>query len=267
MKRPSNPSVLISIHDVHSGNYLEVEALLRLFPLEVRPKVALMMVPQHFSHFSEGPLNRDLPPALFPKQEHFSSWLQEKEQQGHELFLHGLYHKTREAVFKQNRRAHVPKGGRNRWGKLVNAWLVDHEAEFAGLSKERMELEVTEAVEESLNALNKKPVGWVFPTWHGKLPLELLKKVGIHYTESRWYVYNLAQSKTQKPLRFISLAVSWPRSWFWIWIGEKVFAVLSPFFINVRFVLHPGDQDSPTVGRYLQRIIAKRRSVQYRELF
>lgn len=117
----------------------------------------------------------------------FSNMLKELSNEKFELLIHGFSHKSNN-LFKRN------------WqGKIANA-LANHEAEFAGLSKE----DSSSLLHQSINSWNhlnlSSPTGFVAPTWHGN---KFLKKHVLNHGlifEERFFIHSLKGKKIFSPV-------------------------------------------------------------------
>ncbi len=240
--------VIAAIHDVHACNYEQVEFFLNMFSPDLRKKFALMVVPNYKSH------------AMLCQTPPFRAWLQEKVEQGNEIFAHGLYHMAPEIAVKSVESIPI-QYSRNMWGKMVNRFLVDGEAEFCGL-KEKQKMEVAKASMSAFAEWNIPVSGIVVPTWYGSLKEKTLNQLRVQWAESRFKIYNLAQKTHKWILPFSFTPDLCPGSFKEKLHNSalKVYGNLLPIF---RLALHPPDFENPL----LPVILAEAIFLSYREIW
>jgi predicted deacetylase len=227
--------VHVSIHDVSPAWTDEVEAALDLCASAgVRP--ALLVVP---NFHRRAPLLDDAP---------FCARLRGLQAAGHEIYLHGFFHQSREQY---------TAGGAGPRARL--AWLFAQrvvsggEAEMSDVSAEegRQRLEEGERV---LRAADLRIDGYVAPAW--SMPrwlLPLLGERGFRFTEDHLRVYDPANGRarrsvvlnwaTRSPGRLLS-TVAWCR------IARRARVV-----VPTRIAIHPGDMRYRLVRGEIERLL------------
>ncbi|MBF0430267.1 MAG: DUF2334 domain-containing protein [Fibrobacteria bacterium] len=232
--------ILLSIHDIHNGNYQAIESFLQNLPEEVRPVTALAIVPRY----------HDTKPL--PEQKEFCTWLKEQAGQGSELFIHGLHHLSWEQLSKRLKAKDIKpacgiRNHRNARGKFINKFVTENEAELCGLEEPGKMAIIKRAVSD-FNDAGVPFKGFIAPTWYGT-PLQhsALRKQGISILESRFSVSHLLRHKT-----VFAPPVSFPTP------GSPLFhaarAVNNLYTLSVqnilpvsRIALHPADLSSFSV--------------------
>jgi len=157
-------SPVYEFHDVNAENFSRLVAELQKFDGNIRWN--FMVIP--FLEENETP-------------EKFTAQLLEWKKEGHSLHLHGYKHKAN-LSFK-----------RSLLGRLALR-LTNFEAEFAGLSKQDLEI----LLEQALGAWQKlnigEPLGFTAPAWYGSKNLfYLCKNLGFENYSSRFITWNKAK--------------------------------------------------------------------------
>ncbi len=225
--------VHVSIHDVSPVWAAEVEAALALCgDVGVRP--ALLVVP---NFHGRAPLLDD------PK---FCERLRGLQGLGHEIYLHGFYHRSRDAydasagvgrlawLFAQ----HVQSGG---------------EAEMSDVSAEEGRRRIDEGQEIFAQA-GLRADGFVAPAW--SMPrwlMPLLSERGFRFTEDHLRVYDPVARRarpsvvlnwaTRSPARLAS-TLAWCRA-----------AKIAKAIVPARIAIHPGDMGYLVVRREIDRML------------
>lgn len=221
--------VHVSLHDVSPAKEREIDLALDLCHAEGL-KPALLVVPDFHG---EAPLERA------PK---FVDKLQALAKDGHEIFLHGFYHRSGyrpgahvDAVETRTGRSPIEAAQHLFAQRVVSAG----EAEFSDVTREeaRARLEAGEKVlrDCSLPITGFVPPAWSMPRWM----IEVLGERGYTYTEDHLRVYDPAHgtSRASVVLNFASRSVSRMFSTVAYCRAAKHARVLFP----ARVALHPGD--------------------------
>jgi len=226
--------VHVSIHDVSPVWADEVEdALSMCREFGIRP--ALLAVP---NFHNRAPLADN--PA-------FCERLRELQADGHEVFLHGFFHRSAPSF--------DPSRGSTRWEWFFAQRVASGgEAEMSDLS-ETEGRERIEAGERALRDAGLRIDGFVAPAW--SMPrwlLPLLGSRGYRFCEDHLRVYDPAagQSRpsvvlnwaTRSPVRLLS-TVLWCRA-----------AKHARALVPARIAIHPADTRYILVRRELQRLLA-----------
>lgn len=238
---------LLAIHDVWPGNFPLVAGYIeRLRSLGAR-RVALLVVPA----FHGGP--------SMDASAEFTAWLREEAGRGSELFLHGYYHWMGELA-----EGGAFHGRRNAWGRFVNRWLVDREAEFSGLPRAAQ----ARIFEDGLKVWRRTGLplsGFVAPTWHGAPAAFHLRDAGIPLWETRLRLHDLRSGRSRfvPPLAWnLGTSTGEPKLFGGRpWLSAMLRAPL------MKVALHPGDFEGKGTEKALEKVFAAGRNVGYAEVF
>lgn len=163
--------VHVSIHDVTPAWEAEVDAALAACE-RVGIKPGLLVIPDYHTSW---------PLEQYPK---YMSRLRGWQAAGHEIFLHGYYHK---AGVGPARTPDAPRGLRRLWAQKV---VSGGEAEFSdiGEAEARRRLDDGEAV---LARAGLKPDGFIAPAWSMPPWMHaVLRERGYRYTEDHLHAYD-----------------------------------------------------------------------------
>jgi uncharacterized protein len=226
--------VHISIHDVSPAWTDEVEAAIALCAAAgVRP--ALLVVP---NFHGRAPLLDDA---------RFCARLRTLQAAGHEIYLHGFFHRSRERYEEDG-----PASSRLAW-HFAQRVASGGEAEMSDVSAEegRRRLEEGERV---LRAADLRVDGFIAPAW--SMPpwlLPLLGERGCRFTEDHVRVYDPATRRarasvvlnwaTRSPGRLLS-TVAWCRA-----------AKHARALVPARIAIHPGDMRYRLVRGEIQHLL------------
>lgn len=236
---------LLSIHDVWPGNFPLVDGHCRILRSLGATRIALLLVPAY-----HGRQAMEAAPE-------FLAWLREQAASGCEIFLHGYHHLMLERL------AAGPTGfRRSAWGRWVNRNLVGGEAEFCGLpARERARLLGLGA--EAMARSGIAAAGFVAPTWHGAPDRDDLISRGMVLWESRFLLRHLPSGSG----RFVPpLAWDAPGRHARLTGGRPWLEALLrlPLF---KAAIHPGDLESASALKVLERVFSHRRDMAYAEVF
>jgi predicted deacetylase len=224
--------VHVSIHDVSPAWTDELEDALALCEsVGVRP--ALLVVPDFHGH---APLLDDPP---------FCARLRELQATGHEIYLHGFFHKSRN-------RYEADAGARVAW-LFAQRIASGGEAEMSDVSVEEGRRRIEEG-ERVLQAADLRIDGFVAPAW--SMPswlLPMLGERGCRFTEDHLRVYDPATRRaapsvvlnwaTRSPGRLLS-TLAWCR------IAKHARAL-----VPIRIAIHPGDMHFRLVRSEITRLL------------
>jgi predicted deacetylase len=238
--------VHVSIHDVSPAWAHEVEGALDLCHAQgIRP--ALLVVPDFHGR------------APLLDSERFCARLRELQADGHEIYLHGYFHRSRATYGDERDASDDPVGDGGLRGRL--AWLFAQrvvsggEAEMSDVSAEegRARLERGEGV---LREAGLRIDGYVAPAW--SMPawlLPLLAARGYRFTEDHTRVYDPLAGRSRasvvlnwasrSPGRLLS-TVAWCR------IAEH-----APAQLPARVAIHPGDMRYLLLRQEIARQLAR----------
>lgn len=218
--------VHVSIHDVTPAHAADVErALARCAAVGARP--ALLVVPNFHGNW--------------PLDEHpeFCARLRELQRDGHEIYLHGYFHKADMATFTGDTAGRAQGLRRVLAQRVVSAG----EAEFSDVSasEARRRLEQGEAV---LERAGLRIDGFVAPAW--SMPRwmhDVLAERGYRFTEDHLRVYDPRERKA-RPTVLLNWASRTPgrlaSSVLWCRAAKRARAMLP-----ARVAIHPGDMLHP----------------------
>lgn len=234
-------AVHVSLHDVSPAWEPEVDAALELARAHgVKP--ALLVVPDFHGR---APLHEH--PAFCAK-------LRELEEDGHEIFLHGYYHRAR--PFDAQRAASSPGNGALARARHAFAQKVvsGGEAEFSDVSPDEATARLDEG-ERMLREAGLSIRGFVAPAWSmPRWVLELLGRRGYSFTEDHVRVYDPASKRSRAsvvlnyasrtPGRLVS-SVAWCR-------------VARPArrLMPARIAIHPADMRFVLLRREIESLLA-----------
>jgi hypothetical protein len=227
--------VHVSIHDVSPAWADEVEGALALCASAgVRP--ALLVVP---NFHGRAPLLDD---------SRFCGRLRELQAAGHEIYLHGFFHRSRLQYDAAGR-----TGSRLAW-LFAQRVASGGEAEMSDISAAEGQRRLEEG-ERVLRAADLRIDGFVAPAW--SMPpwlLPLLGDRGCRFTEDHLRVYDPAARRarpsvvlnwaTRSPGRLLS-TVGWCR------VAKRARAV-----VPARIAIHPGDMRYLLVRSEIERMLA-----------
>lgn len=229
--------VLVSLHDVSPRHEKAVQHALDLLREFEIPPVPLLVVPDFHGQW---PL--DAHPAFLEK---LRSW----QEQGHELVLHGYWHRELELDAKA--------GGAGE--SLKRQFLTGGEGEFLSLDAAR----TTERLDAGLAmwdrcGLSPRPKGFIPPAWlhNDALDAELWKR-GFTWTENHAGLRYYSGAEVANPviswasrdrIRRIASRVVCP-SLERLWRKRPV----------MRIALHPHDFDWPALERSIRLVLARAR--------
>ena len=160
--------LFVSIHDVGPKSETEVDRLLDLVRPHVGNRIAMLVVP---NMWGAAPILAGSP---------FASRLRAWAELGHEIFLHGFYHRDT-AVYRQLA------------DRLRANWMTAGEGEFLGLRRDEARSRI-EAGRALLESITGRPIaGFVAPAWlYGRAALDALGECGVPLAEDHWRVWSPA---------------------------------------------------------------------------
>ncbi len=226
--------VHVSLHDVSPAWADEVESALALCE-RAGARPALLVVP---NFHGRAPLLED---------DAFCARLRALQQRGHEVYLHGFFHRSAARGSPRSLRRRVE------W-LLAQRVVSDGEAEMSDVSAE----EGLARIEEGEHVLSKAGLrvdGFVAPAW--SMPPWLLPSLaarGCRFTEDHLRVYDPAMGRSRasvvlnwasrSPARLVS-TVAWCR-----------LAKHARAFVPARIAIHPGDMRFLALRREIERLLA-----------
>ena len=239
-------AVHVSIHDVSPAWEREVDAALEL-AWEYGAKPSLLVVPNF--HGTAPLLDH---PA-------YCGRLRELEKGGHEIYLHGYYHRARtwdEHAEKTARDPeHAARGlvGRAKW-TFAQRVVSGGEAEFSDVSRDEA-LTRLDAGERVLREAGLTIKGFVAPAWSmPRWVLELLGQRGYGFTEDHTRVYDPAANVARASL-VLNYASRTPGRLFssvaWCRLTRP-----AARFVPARIAIHPADMRFALLRTEIRSLLA-----------
>jgi uncharacterized protein len=220
----------VSIHDVSPAFTQEIEdALAMCHAVDTKP--ALLVVPNFHGTW---------PLARYPK---FCERLRVLQDQGHEIFLHGFFHKAG-AVREESSDDGRPSRLRRMFAqKVVSAG----EAEFADIGWKEGDTRLDEG-EAMLRDAGLRIDGFVAPAWSmASWVLTMLRERGYRYTEDHFRIYDPKRGTSRRSL-VLNFASRTPTR---LWSSVAFCRVARPArrVLPARIALHPGDMKKEVLRR------------------
>lgn len=151
------PSLVVSIHDVSPLTREATQEMLRDLEEVGVARTSLLVIPDHHHKAAIG-----ADPA-------FCEWLRCQQERGHEVVLHGYYHKR-------------PKKYAKWWQTLVTECYTAGEGEFFDLTETQAKARLEKARAE-FAAQGLHPTGFIAPAWLlGRDAEKAVQKAGFAYT-------------------------------------------------------------------------------------
>ena len=219
--------ISVSIHDVSPAFEREIDDALAACD-QVRAKPALLVVP---NFHGKWPLDR------YPA---FVDRLRELARSGHEIILHGFFHKSDGGSFFAQK---IASGG---------------EAEFADLGRGEGEQRIDEG-KKMLEDMGIAPAGFIAPAWQmARWVLPALASRGFGYAEDHLHVYDPAGGQRRRSL-VLNFASRTPAR---LWSSVAFVRAATPFrrVVRTRIAIHPGDMRSEFLRREVRRVLAAPRA-------
>jgi predicted deacetylase len=165
-RMPTERLLLASVHDVSPRFEAEVDALIERLARHVGEKIALLVVP---NHWSEAPIAAGSP---------FAARLRGWADAGFEIFLHGYFHRD------QSRHGAVADQFRAKF-------MTAGEGEFLGLSRADASARIAEGRKLLEDIIGQPIAGFVAPAWlYGDGALEALRDAAIPIAEDHMRVWS-----------------------------------------------------------------------------
>lgn len=233
MSASPSPILLASIHDVAPRFETEVDRLLDLFRPHVGERLAMLVVP---NHWSQSPIIAGSP---------FATRLRRWADSGIEIFLHGYFHRdtAQHRGLDQFRAKH----------------MTASEGEFLGLTRDEAMQRISDG-RSLLESITGKPIaGFVAPAWlYGSGAHEALSDSGIRLAEDHWRVWSPKTGRTLARGPVITWA---SRTAFRLRSSLIAAAVLRHAPIEVlRVGVHPPDCRSPRLLKSIEKTLASARA-------
>ncbi len=244
-------NIIVSIHDIHQGNFQQAQAIISNMPSSRIDKAAIFFVPRYHGH---SPLET---------QPDFISWLRQKHEAGHELFLHGFHHAASESIFKHQGANPFDGHRRSIKGQFVNRFLTSYEGEFCGLDLVESHQILDYAVNDT-RVLGFDISGVALPAWYGRVSRVFAAKKGFRFYETRFNIHNLKTGQ-----RCMVLPVSWLG-------GKGAGRIINTIMWKIshhlpgqylRLAIHPRDMRSAVLQQRIRHFLETHQTLRYEELF
>lgn len=217
----SHPALIVSIHDVSPLTWDRVGEMLGDLAAAGVPKTSLLVIP---NHHHKAPMNEDAG---------FCRWLAETERAGHEIVLHGYYHRR-------------PAQGGEWTETLITEYYTAGEGEFFDLSEMEAAWRLEKAKTE-FAAVGFHPTGFIAPAWLLGGDAEVaVKKAGFSYTTRLKNFKNLRTGEETPSQSLVwSVRSGWRRQ-VSLWWNAFLFRRLADAPM-LRVGLHPPDWTHPAI--------------------
>lgn len=217
----SHPALIVSIHDVSPLTQAAVEAMILDLGRAGVPRASLLVIP---NHHHRAPMAEDVG---------FQEWLREKVRNGHEIVLHGYFHKR-------------PPSDSGLASKLVTEHYTAGEGEFYDLA-ETAAAERLEKAKAEFAASGFHPTGFIAPAWLlGSEAEKAVKNAGFGYTTRLKNFKDLASGQETPSQSLVwSVRSAWRRQvslWWNAWLAGRLAG--NPL---LRVGLHPPDWTHPQI--------------------
>jgi predicted deacetylase len=217
----SQPRLLASIHDVGPRSETAFDLLHDRFAALGVATPALLVVPDHWG---EAPIKPGTP---------FATRLRALADGGHEIFLHGWYHRD--------------TGTHSGAASFKARHMTAGEGEFLGLDAGEAERRIRDGRALLEDIIGRPVTGFVAPAWlYGEGAHEALKATGIQLAEDHWRVWNPFTGAVLAKSPVITWA-SRTRMRRWSSLAVAAAARMVPLPKVVRLAVHPGDVTSPAL--------------------
>jgi predicted deacetylase len=246
--------VHVSIHDVAPAFQRELELALEMARAD-ESKPALLVVP---NYHGETPLDRA--PS-------FCALLRGLQADGHEIYLHGFFHKCGLPPLSQSARGasvtasrrRSPLGRASRRRGEIEAHLAQRvvsagEAECSGLTRDEAAARL-DAGERALREVGLAIDGFVPPAWWlPKWLVPILAARGYAYTEDRFRVYCPVRGRARA-----SLVLNYASRSPWRLASSIAFCRLATPLatrLPARIAIHPADMRFAVLRREVRRLLS-----------
>jgi len=245
MNAPGARSLAVSVHDVSPLTRAAVDVMLGDLARTGAGVTSLLVVPDHHRR------------ARLDGHPDFLAWLRARQEEGHEIVLHGFFHRR------------DPRAGGGLAGKLITEHYTAGEGEFYDLDYEEARRRMEEG-REMLTGAGLEVVGFIAPAWLlGEQAEQAARNLGFAYTTRLGGVLDLRSGGWTASQSLVwSVRSGWRRgvSRGWnAWLAGR----LRPNPL-ARVGLHPPDWNHPAIReqalRLVRRMSADRRVVCYRDL-
>jgi len=216
--------LIVSLHDVHPGNFELYEKYIEKLQSLGINRTSILAVPYWHKEYKT--------------EEHpeFCKWLNDKQNQGHEILLHSFYH------IEEDKKAQSLK-------EYITAnFYTAGEGEFFRISFDAAKEKIEQGM-QVLNAINIHPQGFVAPAWLiNDNAINALRKLGFAYTTTFHGIKNIKDNSfIQSPVIVYSSRTFLRRTVSCIW--EPIWTKINKNREILRVALHPCDLEYPKMEK------------------
>lgn len=182
-------ALVVSIHDVSPLTLQPAQAILDGVRGLGAGRCSLLVVPDHHQRMQ------------FLEDKSFCDWLLARRDEGHEIVIHGYYHR------RERRPCETA------WQKLVTRTYTADEGEFYDIEEDRA-LRLVNRAQREFASIGLHPRGFIAPAWllndEGE---QALRKADIRYTTRLGHVLDLHNNvKHESPSMVYSVRSPWRRA-------------------------------------------------------
>lgn len=239
-----NKFLIVSLHDVHAGNYLLFDAFIDDLQQTGIKFLSILVVPDMHKIYS------------FAENSGFRNWLLEKQSNGHEIVLHGYYH------YEEKKKGGIIKN-------FIGSVYTSHEGEFFRISTSEAKKRLSSGL-DMLGSAGLEIFGFVAPAWLANdNTLSVLRNTDLFYTTKLSGIALLKEKIfLNAPVLSFSSRSSIKRIFSVIW--ARVFGFVFKFYRVVRLAVHPADLQNTYMKKTLlseiKKINMKRKNITYRRM-
>lgn len=228
------PALVVSIHDVSPLTQKVTDEILRDLKEVGVERTSLLVIPDHHHK------------AMIGEDSGFCEWLRGLQRDGHEVVLHGYYHKR------------PKKEGGGWWQRLVTEHYTAGEGEFFDLTENQARVRLEKARQE-FAAEGFHPTGFIAPAWLlGQDAETAVRKAGFVYTTRLQNFKDLSSGREDPSQSLVwSVRSGWRRAVSLRWnafLARKLAG--NPL---LRVGLHPPDWTYPAIKRQILGLIGDAR--------
>jgi predicted deacetylase len=237
-------ALVVSVHDVAPATRSIAEKIVLELSRHGVPVCSLLVVP-NYHHLGSSTEDRG-----------FVRWLQELEGQGHEIVIHGYFHKR------------LRTEGENLRGKFLTRFYTRDEGEFYDLNYEEALRRITRARDDFAGA-GLTPRGFIAPAWLLSAAAERAAgEADMEYTTHLTRVRDLRSGKDFRARTLVySVRSAWRRAASLVWNGALCRHLAGASLARVS--IHPPDYDHPEIRRQIvesiDRLVKDRIATTYRD--
>jgi predicted deacetylase len=228
--RVEKGSLVVSVHDAAPATHQIAEKILTELGHRGVSVCSILVVP-NYHHLGSSLENRE-----------FSLWLQELESRGHEIVIHGYFHKRPRQPNEEFR------------AKIMTRFYTSDEGEFYDLGYDEALLRITRARDE-FQQIGLRPRGFIAPAWLLSEEGECAAvDAGMEYTTRLRTVRDFRSGKDFRSQALVySVRNRWRRAASLAWNSALLpYANHQPL---VRLSIHPPDFGCTEVWRQILRIV------------